>query len=135
MTIAVDSSAIVAVLKGESEVGRIVARLGVADRTLMSAASLLECGVVISSQMGASGMRQLRGLLASSEVEVVGVSPEEAEIGLEAYRRFGRGSGHVARLNFGDCFAYALAKSRNVPLLFIGDDFSRTDIVPALKQG
>ena len=65
--------------------------------------------------------------------EVVGVTPEQAEIAVEAFRRFGRGR-HPARLNIGDCFAYALAKRRGEPLLFKGDDFAQTDIEPALKD-
>ena len=64
---------------------------------------------------------------------IVPVLPEDAEIAADAFLRFGRGSGHKAQLNFGDCFSYALAKSRNLPLLFKGDDFIHTDIEPALK--
>jgi ribonuclease VapC len=94
---------------------------------LMSAASYLEAAIIIEDRFGYEGARDLRLFMVEAAIEVVPVTLEQAEIAREAYRAYGRGN-HPARLNFGDCFAYALAKSSAEPLLFKGDDFSRTDI-------
>lgn len=131
--IALDSSAIVAILKQESDAGLIARALAEERRLLMSAGSYIECAIVISSKLGDRGMEEFRALLAHLRVEIVPVDERQALLGVEAHRRYGRGSGHPANLNFGDCFSYALAKSRNLPLLFKGDDFVHTDIEPALK--
>ena len=75
----------------------------------------------------------LDNFVRECDIDAIGVSPSIADIAFDAYRRFGKGSGHGAALNFGDCFAYALAKRLDEPLLFKGDDFSRTDITPAFR--
>ena len=131
MTFAVDTSALVAVLRAEDDAPQIVQALGRSPRHLISAGSYLEA-CLVTARKGSEAVR-LKALLDTAAIDVVSVSPEDAEIAAGAFLRYGRGSGHPAQLNFGDCFAYALAKARNLPLLFKGDDFIHTDIEPALK--
>jgi ribonuclease VapC len=87
----------------------------------------LEAPIVIESRKGEAGGRELDLLIYRAAIEIVAVDQDQAEIARLAWRRFGKGR-HPAGLNYGDCFAYALAKSRRLPLLFQGDDFSQTDI-------
>ena len=129
----VDTSAILAILKQEPDAPAIAQRLAGRQRILMSAATLMECGTVVVGRYGAAGTAEFTGLLARLKVTIVALSAEHAQAGIEAYSLYGRGSGHPAKLNMGDCFAYALAKTRNLPLLFKGNDFIHTDIEPALK--
>ena len=129
----VDTSAILAILKQEHDASAIAQRLAGNQRILMSAATLMECGTVVVGRYGAAGTAELTGLLARLKVTIVALSAEHAQAGIEAYALYGRGTGHPAKLNMGDCFAYALAKTRNLPLLFKGNDFIHTDIEPALK--
>ncbi|HEV7254393.1 MAG TPA: type II toxin-antitoxin system VapC family toxin [Mesorhizobium sp.] len=133
--IAVDSSAIISILRGEEDAGLMAECLSSADAKVMSLANYMECGTVAVRKLGGEPIRILKGLIAAADIDLVPLKRHEAEIGIEAYRRFGRGSGHRASLNYGDCFAYALATARNVPLLFKGDDFIHTDVVPALTRG
>ena len=97
----------------------------------MSAANYLEAGIVVDANRNPLLSRRLDDLIAQTEIEVEAVTPQQADIARAAYRDFGKGSGHPAGLNFGDCFAYALAKSMREPLLFKGDDFSHTDVAIA----
>ena len=127
----VDTSALLAVLLQEPEAASFLARLSGAPRPLLSAASWLELGIVIDARKGPQWLADLDGFLESLDVTVVPVTLRQARIARDAYRRFGPGN-HTAGLNFGDCFAYALAKERDLPLLFKGDDFALTDIRPAL---
>ena len=129
----VDTSAIVAILKQEPDAPAIARRLAGNQRILMSSATLMECGTIVVRQYGSAGTAVLTGLLAKLKVTIVDLSAEHAQAGIEAYALYGRGSGHPAKLNMGDCFAYALAKTRNLPLLFKGNDFIHTDIEPALR--
>jgi ribonuclease VapC len=131
MRLAVDTSAIIAVIRSEPEASHILDVLGSAEQRLLSAATLLEASMVTASRV--SETERLDIFVQRAALEIVPFSAGEASIGAEAFRKFGKGSGHPAKLNFGDCFAYALAKSRNLPLLFKGDDFVHTDIRPALK--
>ena len=133
MSIVVDSSAIMVILKLEEDAARIGACLIQAERRWTSVASYIECGVVLSRHFGRDGLARLPELMARAGIETVAVDDQQAEIAIEAYLRFGKGSGHRANLNFGDCFAYALAKTQNLPLLFKGEDFIHIDIEPALK--
>nr|WP_225224467.1 type II toxin-antitoxin system VapC family toxin [Cellulomonas sp. JH27-2] len=94
----------------------------------MSAATYVELAAVVAQRSSPQQRRRLEALLDKLKVEVVSLTPEHARIAAEAYREFGRGSGHAARLNLGDCFSYALAASRDEPLLFVGDDFRHTDV-------
>ena len=124
----IDTSAIVAVLYDEPDSALFVQAIASADRRLLSAASYLEAAILIDRSDDPVFRARLDDLLAVLEVEMVPVTIEQARIARQAHRQFGRGSGHPAQLNFGDCFAYALAKERSEPLLFKGDDFSQTDI-------
>jgi ribonuclease VapC len=127
----VDTSAILAILFAEEDAKRYADAIAESQVRLISAANYLEAGIVVDNQIGAAGGRQLDVLIARAEVRVEPVTREHAEIARQAYLDFGRGK-HAAKLNFGDCFAYALSKATGLPLLFKGDDFARTDLPSAL---
>jgi ribonuclease VapC len=127
--IVVDSSAVVATFKGEADAPELSQALALADRRVMSAATYVECVLVLSSR--AAGRTDLDEWIARRGVDVVPVDHAMAQVAADAFVRFGKGR-HPAGLNFGDCFAYALAKSLDAPLLFKGNDFSKTDIASAL---
>jgi len=127
----IDTSAILAVLLGETNAATIAHAMECASLRLFSAANLLEASIVIESRKGEAGGRELDLLLYRTAVEIAAVDQDQAEIARIAWRRFGRGR-HPAGLNYGDCFAYALAKTRRLPLLFQGADFSKTDIECAI---
>jgi ribonuclease VapC len=129
----IDSSAIIAVLLNEANAARIAQAIESNSQRLLSAANLLEASIVIESRKGEAGGRELDLLLYRAAIEIVAVDQDQAEIARIAWRRFGKGR-HPAGLNYGDCLAYALARTRHLPLLFQGDDFSQTDIegVPLL---
>nr|WP_268931110.1 MULTISPECIES: type II toxin-antitoxin system VapC family toxin [unclassified Mesorhizobium] len=133
MTVVIDTSAILAILKQEPDAPVIAQRLAGNQLMFMSAATLMECGTVVVGRYGAAGTAELRGLLERLKVTIVALTAEHAQAGIEAYALYGRGTGHPAKLNMGDCFSYALARTRNLPLLFKGNDFIHTDIEPALK--
>jgi len=126
MNIVVDTSALIAILRAEADAPDLLEIIGAADEVMISAATLLEASIVTAGK-GDETLR-LKRLVEQTELVVVPFSAEESLVGEEAYRRFGRGSGHPAKLNFGDCFAYALAKARGLPLLFKGNDFIHTDL-------
>jgi ribonuclease VapC len=123
----IDTSALLAVLLQERDASRVAQAIETGSPRLLSAASLLEASIVIESRKGEAGGRELDLLIYRGGIEFVGVDQDQAETARAAWRRFGKGR-HPAGLNYGDCFAYALAKSRHLPLLFRGDDFSQTDI-------
>jgi ribonuclease VapC len=125
----IDSSAIIAVLLNEANAADIARVIEAGSQRLLSAANLLEASIVIESRKGEAGGRELDLLIYRAAIEVVAVDQDQAELARIAWRRFGKGR-HPAGLNYGDCFAYALAKTRQLPLLFQGDDFARTDIDP-----
>ena len=126
----IDTSALIAILNDEPERLRFN-ELILADPTrLVSAASVVEAGIVRESAGGDEAGRELDLFLHLSEIEVVAVDSKQASMARRAYRRFGKGA-HPARLNFGDCFSYALSQATGEPLLFKGDDFPRTDVTPA----
>ncbi len=129
----VDSSAIIAILKQEPDAQRFALALAYAPDRWMSAVSLVEAALVIEGRFGGRGARELDTLIARSRIQFVAFDGEQAALAREAFRRFGRGR-HPAGLNFGDCLAYALAKHLDEPLLFKGDDFAKTDVVPALTS-
>ena len=124
----IDTSAIMAVLKLEPEAAAFAKAMEGAERRLVSAGTLLEAGIVAESR--SQGGRELDGFLAAARIEVVAFDAEQAEIAREAFRRFGKGR-HPADLDFGDCIAYALSQHAGEPLLYKGDDFSKTDVVRA----
>lgn len=124
----IDTSALVAILRAESDA---TALLEVIRSTLprrISAGSYLELGVVIDGPGDPIASRRLDDFLLRMSIVIEPVTESQARIARDAYRDFGKGSGHRAGLNFGDCFAYALARDLNEPLLFKGDDFRHTDI-------
>jgi ribonuclease VapC len=127
----VDSSAILAILRAEPEASACASALQGADTRRVSAANYLEAAIVIDGSRDPVASRRFDDLIRIGEFLIEPVTEEQARIAREAYRDFGKGSGHPAQLNFGDCFAYALAKVAGEPLLFKGNDFSRTDIIPA----
>lgn len=130
----VDSSALVCVITGEPEAEICRSMLLDAPLTWVSAASYTETGIVLDMRGSAALSRALDALLDALDIEVVPVTTEQARIARGAYRDYGRGSGHPARLNFGYCFSYALAIESGRPLLFIGDDFAHTDVRIALPR-
>lgn len=123
----VDTSALIAYLHREPLADRIEAALLGARRILISTATLVEASIVADRLYENGGGHSLDQVLGRLQVEVVPVTLEQAELARIAYRQFGKGR-HPARLNYGDCFSYALAQAAGEPLLFIGDDFGRTDI-------
>ncbi len=126
----IDTSALVAILDQEPEAERIARTLAATPERMLSAANLLEVGIVMQARRGDDGTRDVELLLAKLRVEIVPFTARQAEIARKAFRRYGRGR-HDAKLNFGDCFAYALAKDAAAPLLFKGDDFGQTDVLAA----
>jgi ribonuclease VapC len=127
----VDTSALVAILFAEPDAERFARALGDAPVRLLSAVTRVALSFVIEGRKGESGRADLELLLRDGGFDIVGVTPQQAEIAIEAFRRFGKGR-HRAGLNIGDCFSYALAVTADHPLLFKGNDFSYTDIRPAL---
>ena len=123
----VDTSAVLAVLFDEPDAERYVRALAGAARCRMSVANFLETAVVLESRAGAAAGPNLDLLLERAPIELEPVTPEHAQAARRAWQRFGRGN-HRAALNFGDCFAYALAEATREPLLFKGQDFALTDI-------
>lgn len=128
----VDTSAIIAILRDEPEARSFLEAMSAASTIRMSAGSWLELTVVTTRSGDARISEGADALLARFDVVIEDVTREIATIANHGYRKYGRGTRHAADLNFGDCFAYALAKATDEPLLFKGDDFARTDIVPAL---
>ncbi|WP_109507871.1 type II toxin-antitoxin system VapC family toxin [Nocardioides speluncae] len=123
----VDSSALVAMLRDEDDATEFATAIEAAETVLVSAATVVETSLVI----GPRAQSRLDKLLAEAELKIAPFDAEQAAAARTAHLRYGRGSGSKARLNFGDCFSYALAKATGLPLLFKGDDFTHTDIRPA----
>lgn len=126
----VDSSALLAVLLREPDSERYETAIATAAGCRMSAVNLLETSIVVEGRGGAAAGHELDMFLERAGIEPAPVTTEQVQVARIAWRRFGKGN-HPARLNLGDCFAYALAKSAGEPLLYKGDDFSRTDIEAA----
>ena len=128
----VDTSALIAILRDEPEGAACAEAIEAAPCRRISAASFAEAAIVIDGSRDPVASRRFDDLVKEAQLGIEAVTESQAGIAREAYRDFGRGSGHPARLNFGDCFAYALARVMGEPLLFKGDDFSQTDIASAL---
>jgi ribonuclease VapC len=124
----VDSSALVAILREEPERIPFLRLIADAEDPKLSAASYLETAIVIDANKDPAVSRRLDDVLKDLQLIIEPVTEKQARIAREAYRDFGRGSGHPARLNYGDCFAYALAKDKGEALLFKGTDFDKTDV-------
>jgi ribonuclease VapC len=125
----IDTSAIVSIYRGESVGNRVLeAAKYASERIKMSAASYLEAGIVLDERQESVLSNRLDQLLDSLRITIEPVTVHQATLARQAYRDFGKGSGHKASLNFGDCFTYALAKETGEAVLFVGDDFSQTDL-------
>ena len=129
----VDTSALVAVLFDEPDSERYATAMAQAARCRMSAANFLEAALVVEGRAGISGAQELDIFIETAEIEIVPVSVEQARVARRAWREFGKGN-HPAGLNFGDCFAYALAKIAGEPILYKGDDFTLTDVESAFYR-
>jgi ribonuclease VapC len=128
-----DSSAIVAVLRAERDAPDFAKTIESEGECRISAVNYVEAAVVIDSSRDPVASRRFDDFFRTSRIVVEAVSPNQAELARQAYRDFGKGR-HKAGLNFGDCFAYALAKELDEPLLFKGDDFRHTDIEAAIYR-
>ena len=127
----VDSSAILAILFNESDAESYAHAITDADACRISAANFVEVAIVVEAQTKASGSRQFDAFFRRAAIVIEPVTEEQAHIARQAYADFGKGR-HKAGLNFGDCFAYALAKTTGETLLFKGEDFKKTDITSAI---
>lgn len=130
----VDSSAVMAILGGEPEGDDMIRAILADPRPRMAAPTYVECAIVADRRAAPATRARFDRIMAELGIEVVPFGADQATVAREAYRRFGRGSGHPAGLNLGDCFAYALAALTGEPLLFKGDDFVHTDLVAVLPR-
>jgi ribonuclease VapC len=129
----IDASAILAILRDEPEARSFAQQIANTGSRRVSAVNYVEAAVVIDGSRNPIASRRFDDLFREAQLVVEPVTETQARIAREAYRDFGKGSGHPAGLNFGDCFAYALAKATGEPLLFKGDDFTHTDLAPVLE--
>jgi ribonuclease VapC len=125
----IDTSAVMAILQQEDEAEHFARLIEGATVKQMSAGTVLEAGILVESRRRRAGVSELENFLLRAAIEIVSFDAEQAAIAREAHRRYGKGR-HPAGLNMGDCFSYALAKASGEPLLFKGDEFARTDVVP-----
>lgn len=130
--IVVDSSAVISILLEGPDFVSFVTAIAYSGRAVISTANALEVVMVAVGKTGADGRGRAEHFLSANPIEIVAFEPHHWSSAVDAFMRFGRGSGHPAKLNFGDCMAYALAKSLDAPLLYKGDDFAKTDIRSAL---
>jgi ribonuclease VapC len=130
----IDTSALLAILQDEPERRRFNEAIEMAEARRVSAATFVECSIVIESRFGAEGLRDLDRLLERAEIAIAPVDVQQGRVARGAFARYGKGR-HAAGLNFGDCFSYALASVLGEPLLFKGEDFARTDAVKVAPQG
>jgi ribonuclease VapC len=124
----VDSSALIAAIKRESDGARLSGIMDLARTLRISAASYLETSIVIDGLRSPAHSARLDDLIEEMEIVIEPVTVEQAKIARQAYSNYGKGSGHPANLNFGDCFSYALARDKREPILYKGDDFVHTDL-------
>jgi ribonuclease VapC len=129
----IDTSALVAILQNELERRAFNEAIEAAETRSMSTASFVETSIIIESRYGPDGIRDLDLFISKALISLVSVDIDQAFIARNAFRQYGKGR-HSAGLNFGDCFAYALAKALNEPLLFKGNDFTQTDIITYTAQ-
>ena len=131
----IDASALIAILRDEPDAALCAAAIEAASIRRISAANFLETAIVIDASRDPVASRRFDDLLREAQITIEPVTEAQARIAREAYRDYGRGSPHPARLNFGDCFAYALARETGDALLFKGADFAHTDVTPAIERG
>jgi ribonuclease VapC len=127
-----DASAVIAILRNEPEAVAFAKAIENVTYRRISAVNYVEAAVVIDGGRDPIASRRFDDLIREAQMIVEPVTEDQARAARQAYRDFGKGGGHPAKLNLGDCFAYALAKDKSEPLLFKGDDFSRTDVKSAL---
>lgn len=123
----IDTSALAAIFFDEPERQKFLAAIAAAGSRLVSAANVLETGIVVEGRQGESAGREFDLFIVRANLQIVPVDAEQADLARSAWRKYGKGR-HPAGLNFGDCFSYALAKSSGEPLLAKGTDFAKTDI-------
>ncbi len=128
----VDTSALIAILKLEPERVPFAEILDQADSLRISAATYVELSIVMDRRKSPALSREVDEIIERFNIQIEPVTAEQARIARQAYRDYGRASGHAANLNFGDCFSYALARAKREPILFKGDDFVHTDLRSAL---
>jgi ribonuclease VapC len=128
----IDTSALVSLLRNEPDSAKIADAIEQAETRKISAASLVELSVVFIRLKHPNPNSRIDRLIEEAEIAIEPLTERHARLARDAFAEFGKGSSHPAKLNFGDCFAYALAKDTREPLLFVGDDFRHTDIEPAL---
>ena len=134
----VDASAIVAMLTGEPDADALADTLDAARAPITSAVAVFEATLGLCRKRHASvaeAQADVTEFLATADVRTVSITAREAEAALDAFSRYGKGRGHPAQLNMGDCFAYAVAKTHRTTLLFKGNDFSKTDVQSAHRAG
>lgn len=132
----VDASAIVAILSNEAEATKFADALEHSVSRVTSPIAVFEATLGLCRIRHATveeATADVAEFLAMAEIECIPITVQEAQAALTAFARYGKGRGHPAQLNLGDCFAYAAARNRNLPLLFKGDDFTKTDIEPAVS--
>ncbi len=127
----IDSSAVIAILFDEPEAEALLSQIAVAEVCRLSSASLVEIGIVLRRDAAAPRRAAFDEMLRLFSIKIEPVTEEQAYLALDAYDRFGKGTGHRAGLNYGDCFSYALARQSGEPLLFKGNDFTHTDLEAA----
>ena len=130
--ITIDTSAFIAVLRGEADSDAYLVALNAAEAVQLSAATYVETGIVVDNTKDPVISGRFDQLLAELDAEIRDVTARQARLARDAYRSYGKGSGHPALLNYGDCFAYALATETRTPLLFKGADFSHTGVASVL---
>ncbi len=126
-----DTSAVIAILRLEPEAPEFAKIIERAERPRISAVNYVEAGAVIDGSKDPIASRRFDELIEAAQIAIEPVTEAQALIARQVYRDFGKTSGHPAKLNFGDCFSYALAKSKGEPLLYKGQDFSKTDVKSA----
>lgn len=131
--IVVDTSALIAILDKEPDAALYAEAIAEADAPLISAATLLELHIVMLNRHGASAAHIVDRLIQDAAFQIESFTAQHFELAREAYARYGKGK-NVAGLNYGDCFSYALAKATGLPLLFKGQDFSKTDLLAVLPN-
>jgi len=122
-----DSSAIVAMIRGEPGCEELVRRMDRTDIVAVGAPTLVEAGLVLTRRLGQDARPAIGDFLRDAEVDIIPFTEEHYQLAVDAFQRYGKGR-HPAALNFGDCLSYAVARLSGMPLLFTGDDFSKTDI-------
>jgi ribonuclease VapC len=130
--IVVDTSALIAIIRQERDATEFIEALWRADAVNASSMTVFEAHTVVLRQIGGEFLPELTTLLAKARIVECPFDQQQSVLAFDAYRRFGRGSGHAAKLNLGDCASYALAKSLDAPLLYKGGDFAHTDLRSAL---